>query len=148
MAYSTLLPVLFHLIGSKSFSEVCSCQECAWPCAWCCHVRKHIYCSQGVSDVVERHGSLEEGMATHSRGAWWAMVHRVAKSQTRRQHLSTAQHGRERHGYIWKRSLKHRSYTGHHFQWKMTETNCKGEFICSHSQQNPGNIGKYSDSRI
>ncbi len=33
--------------------------------------------------------ALEEGMATHShilawkdRGAWWAMVHRITKSQT------------------------------------------------------------------
>ena len=42
---------------------------------------------------------LEKGMATHSnilawrmprdRGAWWAAVHRVTKSQTQ---LSTAQH--------------------------------------------------------
>ena len=38
---------------------------------------------------------LEEGMATHSsclenpmdRGAWWATVHRVAKSQTRLEQL-------------------------------------------------------------
>ena len=45
-----------------------------------------------------REDPLEEGMATHSsilawripmeRGAWWATVHGVAKSQTR---LSTAQ---------------------------------------------------------
>ena len=42
---------------------------------------------------------LEEGMATHSsilawripldRGAWWATVHRVAKSRTRLKRLST-----------------------------------------------------------
>ena len=41
---------------------------------------------------------LEEGMATHSsilawripmhRGAWWATVHRVAKSQTRLKRLT------------------------------------------------------------
>ena len=46
--------------------------------------------------------SLEEGMATYSsiftrripmdRGAWWAIVHRVVKSQTRLKRLSTAQH--------------------------------------------------------
>ena len=28
-------------------------------------------------------------MATHSRGAWWATVQRVAKSQTRLKRLST-----------------------------------------------------------
>jgi len=38
---------------------------------------------------------LEEGMVTHSsmpgeshRGAWWAMVHQIAKSQTQLQRLS------------------------------------------------------------
>ena len=45
---------------------------------------------------------LEEGMATHSsilawripmdRGAWWAIVHRVAKSQTRLKQLSVHAH--------------------------------------------------------
>ena len=32
---------------------------------------------------------LEKGIATHSRGAWWATVQRVAKSQTRLERLST-----------------------------------------------------------
>ena len=46
-----------------------------------------------------REGPLEESMATHSsmlafgipmdRGAWWATVHRVSKSQTRLKRLST-----------------------------------------------------------
>ena len=47
---------------------------------------------------------LEEGMATHfqysclenptDRGAWWAIVHGVTKSQTRLNELSTAQHSK------------------------------------------------------
>ena len=46
--------------------------------------------------------SLEEGMATHSsilvwripmnRGAWWATIHRVARSQTQLKRLSTHSH--------------------------------------------------------
>ena len=43
---------------------------------------------------------LEKGMATQysclenpmNRGAWWAAVHRVTKSQTRQKQLITAQH--------------------------------------------------------
>ena len=54
-----------------------------------------------IRDMVQSLGQedpLEEGMATHSsilswripkdRGAWWATVHRVAKSQTQLKRLS------------------------------------------------------------
>ena len=76
--------------------------------------------------------SLEEGMATHSsilawripmdRGAWWAIVHRVAKSQTRLKQLSVhaytlrianqhidilVQNVKKRPSLLWSRSLGH-----------------------------------------
>ena len=54
----------------------------------------------GVSDLIPGSGrSLEEGMAIHvsilglenpmDRGAWWAMVHRVAQTWIRQMQLST-----------------------------------------------------------
>ena len=56
---------------------------------------------------------LEEGMVTHfsvpgwripmDRGAWWATVHRVTKSQTWLKWLST-QHAHE-YDHIWKQSI-------------------------------------------
>ena len=58
-------------------------------------------CVRNVGDLGSIPGlgrSLEEDMATHSsilawripmhRGAWWATVHRVAKSQTRLKRLT------------------------------------------------------------
>ena len=51
---------------------------------------------------LDREDLLEEGTATHSsilawripmdRGAWWAIVHRVAKSQTTLKRLSMQAH--------------------------------------------------------
>ena len=64
-----------------------------------------------------REDPLEEGMATHSnilawripidRGAWWATVHRVAKSRTQLKGLST--HIKEKQNKITQRQLLDRS---------------------------------------
>ena len=43
---------------------------------------------EGYGDLPQ-YSCLENPVA---RGAWWAIVHRVAKSQTRLKQLSTAQH--------------------------------------------------------
>ena len=43
-------------------------------------------------DGVETHTSILAWRIPMDRGAWWATVHGVAKSQTRLKQLSTTQH--------------------------------------------------------
>ena len=45
-----------------------------------------------LEDGVETHTSILAWRIPMDRGAWWATVHGVAKSQTRLKQLSTTQH--------------------------------------------------------